>query len=69
LQLIRHFLVATTGSRKILTQVFGALLQEGRLAEEELRGLREDKLAAIRSYAKFLAKSDAVCRQPLGGGS
>ena len=43
-----------------LTQVFGRLLQEDRLAEEELRGLREDKLAAIRSYAKFLAESDAV---------
>ncbi len=37
-----------------LTHVFGKLLQEGRLAEEELRGLREDKLESIRSYAKIL---------------
>lgn len=43
-----------------LTHVFGRLLQEGRLSEEELRGLREDKLKAIRSFAKFLAKMDAV---------
>jgi hypothetical protein len=43
-----------------LAQVFGRLLQKGRLAEEELRGLREDKLASIRSYAKFLAESDAA---------
>ena len=43
-----------------LTQVFGRLLREGRLAEEELHGLREDKLASIRSYAKFLAESDAA---------
>jgi hypothetical protein len=43
-----------------LTHVFGRLLQEGRLAEEELRGLREDKLESIRSYAKFLAEMDAA---------
>jgi hypothetical protein len=36
-----------------LTLVFGKLLCEGRLGEEELRGLREDKLKSIRSYAKF----------------
>jgi hypothetical protein len=35
-------------------------LRESRLSEEELRGLREDKLKAIRSFAKFLAKMDAV---------
>ena len=43
-----------------LTHVFGKLLLEGRLGEEELRGLREDKLKSIRSYAKFLAEMDAA---------
>jgi flagellar biosynthesis/type III secretory pathway ATPase len=39
-----------------LTHVFGRLLHEGRVSEEELRGLREDKLKPIRSFAKFLAE-------------
>jgi hypothetical protein len=43
-----------------LTHVFGRLLHEGRLSEGELQDLREDKLEAIRSYAKFLARMDAV---------
>ena len=38
-----------------LTQVFGRLLYERRLREEEPRGLREDKLKPILSFAKFLA--------------
>ena len=42
-----------------LTQVFGRLLHEGRLREDELRGLREDKLKSIRSFAKFLAEDAA----------
>jgi hypothetical protein len=42
-----------------LTQVFGRLLYEGRLREDELRGLREDKLKSIRSFAKFLAEDAA----------
>ncbi len=42
-----------------LTQVFGRLLCEKRLSEEELRGLREDKLKSIRSLAKFLAEDAA----------
>ena len=42
-----------------LTQVFGRLLHESRLSEEELRGLREDKLKPIRSFAKFLAEDAA----------
>src|ERR1700719_2680052 len=42
-----------------LTQVFGRLLYEKRLGEEELRGLREDKLTPIRSVAKFLAEDAA----------
>ena len=42
-----------------LTQVFGRLLYEKRLGEEELRGLREDKLKPIRSFAKFLAEDAA----------
>ena len=43
-----------------LTHVFGRLLRENRLREEELRGLREDKLEAIRSCAEFLARMDAA---------
>jgi len=39
-----------------LTRVFGRLLYEGRVSEEELRGLRDDKLKSIRSCAEFLAK-------------
>jgi len=42
-----------------LTHVFGRLLHEQRLCEEELRGLREDKLKPIRSFAKFLAEDAA----------
>jgi len=42
-----------------LTQVFGRLLYEKRLREEELGGLREDKLKSIRSFAKFLEESAA----------
>ena len=42
-----------------LTQVFGRLLHEKRLREDELRGLREDKLKSIRSFAKFLAEDVA----------
>jgi hypothetical protein len=42
-----------------LTQVFGRLLYEKRLCEEELRGLREDKLKPIRSFAKFLTADAA----------
>ena len=43
-----------------LTHVFGRLLHEKRLGEEELRGLREDKLKSIRSFAKFLAEDTAA---------
>ena len=39
-----------------LTHVFGRLLYENRLREDELRGLREDKLKPICSFAKFLAE-------------
>ncbi|MGB9232940.1 MAG: hypothetical protein WCC04_00875 [Terriglobales bacterium] len=46
------------GSR--LTEVLGRLLYEKRLTEEELRGLREDKLKSIRSFAKFLAEATAA---------
>jgi len=35
-----------------LTRVFGTLLWERRICEEELRGLGEDKMKAIRSCAK-----------------
>ena len=43
-----------------LTQVFGRLLYEKRLGEEELGGLREDKLKSIRSFAQFLAEDTAA---------
>jgi len=42
-----------------LTDVFGRLLYEGRVSEDELSGLREDKLKSIRSFAEFLAKDAA----------
>ena len=42
-----------------LTQVFGRLLYETRVSEEELRGFSEDKLKTIRSFAKFLAEDTA----------
>jgi hypothetical protein len=37
-----------------LTRVFGTLLYDGRVTEEELHGLREDKIEAIRSCAKVV---------------
>ena len=43
-----------------LTHVFGRLLHEQRLCEEELRGLREDKLKSIRSFAKLLSEDAAA---------
>ncbi len=43
-----------------LTLVFGKLLRERRLGEEEVCGLRQDKLESIRFYARFLAESDAA---------
>ena len=42
-----------------LTHVLRRLLYEKRLREDELRGLREDKLEPIRSFAKFLAEDAA----------
>jgi hypothetical protein len=41
-----------------LTFVFGTLIHDGRLTEEDLRGLREDKLEAIRSFADVLIRRD-----------
>lgn len=41
-----------------LSQVFGTLLYEGRLTEEQLRGLGEDKLKKVRSHADFLRTAD-----------
>ena len=37
-----------------LTDVLGRLLYENRLGEEELRGLREEKMKSICSFAQFL---------------
>jgi hypothetical protein len=39
------------GSR--LKDVLGRLLYENRLGEEDLRGLREEKMKSIRSFAQF----------------
>jgi hypothetical protein len=36
------------------------LLREGRLDQEDLRGLPEDKLKSIRSHAKFIADLNAA---------
>ena len=47
----------TRGSR--LKDVLGRLLYENRLAEEDLRGLREEKIKSIRSFAQFLRDSAA----------
>ncbi len=46
----------------VLTDVFGSLVREGRLSEDELQGLGEDKLQSIRSYARLLAKLDEEVR-------
>jgi hypothetical protein len=47
----------TRGSR--LKDVLGRLLYENRLCEEDLRGLREEKMKSIRSFAQFL-RGDAA---------
>ena len=47
----------TRGSR--LKDVLGRLLYENRLGEEDLRGLREEKIKSIRSFAQFLRDSAA----------
>ena len=42
-----------------LTHVFARLLFEGRVSEQDLSGLAEDKLKRIRSLAKLLAEEAA----------
>jgi hypothetical protein len=42
-----------------LTHVFGRLLHEQRLREDDLIGLQEDKLKLIRSFATFLSQDAA----------
>jgi Photoprotection regulator fluorescence recovery protein len=42
-----------------LTWVFGRLLCERRITQEELRSLREDKVKVIRSCAKVLSEDAA----------
>src|SRR5215467_7481903 len=39
-----------------LTQMFGRLLYETRVSEEEICGFSEDKLKTIHSFARFLAE-------------
>ena len=48
----------TRGSR--LKDVLGRLFFENRLGEEDLRGLREEKIKSIRSFARFLAEDAAA---------
>jgi hypothetical protein len=43
-----------------LTDVLGRLWHESRITEEELSGLREDKLRLIRSFAKYLSGMNAA---------
>jgi hypothetical protein len=45
------------GSR--LIDVLGRLLYENRLGEEDLRGVREEKMKSIRAFAQFL-RDDAA---------
>jgi hypothetical protein len=45
------------GSR--LKDMLGRLLYENRLGEEDLRGLQEEKMKLIRSFAQFLRDSAA----------
>ena len=45
--------------QSVLTEVLGKLVREGRLTKK-MRGLGNDKLVCIRSYAKFLARLDPV---------
>ena len=58
-RLPRHTSIHRITHSSQLTQVFGRLLYEKRLREEDLRGLREDKLKSIRSLAKFFAEDAA----------
>ena len=44
----------------VLPLVFGNLVREGRVSEEELHGLADDKLAHIRSYAKLFSRLGTV---------
>jgi hypothetical protein len=37
----------------VLPEVFGNLIRKGRVREEDLRGLRDDKLEYIQAYAKY----------------
>jgi hypothetical protein len=49
---LRH--IAWNVPLSALTDVLGKLLYENRLGEEDLRGLREEKMKSIRSFAQFL---------------
>lgn len=42
-----------------LTDILGKLLHENRLNAEDLRGLGNEKMQAIRAFAKFLRDSAA----------
>ena len=49
----------TTGERCGEMHLAECRVVRKRLREEELRGLREDKMKPIRSFAKFLAEDAA----------
>jgi hypothetical protein len=55
----QSFRTSTNQNEPIWTHVFGRLLHEPRLSEEDLRGLQEDKLKLIRSFATFLTENAA----------
>jgi hypothetical protein len=52
-----EFKYDTRGSR--LKDVLGRLLYENRIGEMDLRGLREEKIKSIRSFAQFLGDGAA----------
>jgi len=54
----------------VLPEVFGNLIRKGRIREEDLRGLRDDKLDYIQAYAKLSASVTLprrVKHEPSGG--
>jgi hypothetical protein len=53
-----HYKYDSPGSR--LTHVLGKLLYEARLEEEQLRGLNQHQLNAIRWYKDFMSEADAT---------
>jgi hypothetical protein len=57
---VKRSMTSTIPTALALTRVLGKLRYEGRLDEEQLRGLSQHQLNAIRSYRDFLADADAT---------